>query len=57
MSYSRKHPQLAPQPTPRLLGDRIAELTARMGIPQCAPCKKRQAALNKLHGWFRRTPR
>ena len=32
-----------------LLGDFIAQLTGKMGIKPCPPCKARQAALNKMH--------
>jgi len=29
------------------LGDAVKNLTERLGIPQCEPCKKRQEALNQ----------
>lgn len=32
-----------------LLGDFIAQLTGKMGIKPCPPCKARQAWLNKQH--------
>jgi hypothetical protein len=32
-----------------LLGDAIAALTTAVGIPPCASCKDRQAALNEWH--------
>jgi hypothetical protein len=32
-----------------LLGDFIAQLTGKMGIKPCPPCKARQAKLNQLH--------
>ncbi len=30
------------------LGDTVAWVTSKLGIPTCAPCKKRQAKLNKM---------
>lgn len=40
-----------PMPAPRArgLGDRVARLTARLGVPPCGGCKDRQAWLN--HVW------
>lgn len=38
----------APQQPSRGLGDTIAKVTAALGIRPCAPCKKRQEALNKV---------
>jgi hypothetical protein len=44
------------------MGDAIASITKAVGIKPCAPCAKRQAALNratpgwvaKILGWFKR---
>jgi len=33
------------------LGDVIARITGAMGIQPCAPCKQRQAALNRAGDW------
>lgn len=33
---------------PRGLGDRIAAFTRKMGIKQCAGCRRRQVALNRV---------
>jgi hypothetical protein len=38
---------------PTLLGNRIAALTAAVGIPPCGGCEKRRAWLNKAHAWLR----
>lgn len=38
---------------PMLLGNRIAALTAAIGIPECGGCKKRKAWLNKAHAWLK----
>ena len=38
---------------PTLLGNRIAALTAAIGIPTCGGCGKRKAWLNKAHAWLR----
>jgi len=36
------------------IGDAIAKVTSAVGIQPCAPCKKRQAALNALGDRFAR---
>ncbi len=47
--HARKHQRkLEDPPTKEGLGDWIANLTKAVGIPPCAECKKRQAALNAL---------
>jgi hypothetical protein len=33
------------------LGDAVARATSRVGIKPCAPCKRRQAALNRWIGF------
>lgn len=33
---------------PVAAGDLVKQLTERLGIPQCGPCKKRQENLNRL---------
>lgn len=40
---------------PTLLGNRIAALTAAIGIPPCGSCTKRKAWLNRAHEWLRAT--
>jgi hypothetical protein len=39
-----------------LLGDMIAKITQVMGVPQCTPCKQRQAALNQWHAGLTGAP-
>lgn len=39
---------------PTLLGNRIAALTAALGIPPCCGCEKRKTWLNRAHQWIRR---
>lgn len=38
---------------PTLIGNRIAALTAAMGIPSCGGCISRQNWLNRAHQWLR----
>ncbi len=37
-----------PEPTHLGLGDVVARATGALGVKPCAPCKERQAALNRL---------
>lgn len=32
-----------------LLGDWVAEVTKKIGVPQCIPCQGRQAKMNQFH--------
>lgn len=41
--------EIAEQRKMRGAGDVVAKITGALGIKPCAPCKKRQAALNR---WF-----
>jgi hypothetical protein len=45
--------QLFPNEDPTLLGDRIAALTAAIGIPTCGGCELRKEWLNRAHAWLR----
>lgn len=50
-AFARAHAQHAPAliaqpPKPMGLGDLVAKVTGAFGVKPCAPCKKRQQALN-----------
>jgi hypothetical protein len=42
-----------PEPTRKLVGDRLKELFAAVGIPACGGCDKRAAWLNRVDAWVR----
>jgi hypothetical protein len=44
-----------PEESRRLLGDRIAELTAALGVPPCGRCNERKKWLNEAHEWILKT--
>lgn len=46
-AFASAHTQHAPAaPKPMGLGDLVAKVTGAFGVKPCAPCKKRQQALN-----------
>jgi len=52
---TKRRPVRVPLPTRQFgLGDAIARATRAVGIQPCAPCKRRQAALNRLLVFGRR---
>lgn len=40
-----------PEESRKLLGDRLAELFAAVGIPECPTCAKRKEWINAAHRW------
>ncbi len=52
-SYQTPTPEeLLPEADRKLLGDRVADLLAAIGIPECRGCGKRKEWLNKAHAWI-----
>lgn len=45
--------ELFPGEDPTLLGNRIAAMTAAIGIPACGGCTARKNWLNQAHAWLR----
>ena len=45
--------ELLPGEDPTLIGNRIAALTAALGIPPCGGCDRRREWMNKAHLWLR----
>ena len=45
--------ELFPDEDPTLIGNRIAALTAALGIPTCGGCDKRRQWMNKAHLWLK----
>lgn len=45
--------ELFPNEDSTLLGNRIAALTAALGVPHCGGCEARRQWLNRAHAWLR----
>lgn len=55
ISPSHQHAALIaelPEESRKLIGDRLAELFAAIGLPECGGCEKRKQWLNAAHRWL-----
>ena len=46
------HAAVLPEEDRKLLGDRLADMLAAIGIPPCGGCEQRKQWLNAAHQWI-----